>query len=84
LTQAVGTSGLETVFINWVATTPLADKVTVYVNFGWGVNRTAELNTTTWNSALECAVTATALRCSGSSCLFRESRDGVWSARPGF
>jgi hypothetical protein len=52
-----GTSSLQTVFVNWVATQPLMDKVTGHLNLGWVGNRLAKLNTTTWNAAVEYAVT---------------------------
>jgi hypothetical protein len=52
-----GTSGLETVFINLVVTKPLVDKVTGHLNLGWVGTRPAKSNTTTWNAALEYAVT---------------------------
>jgi hypothetical protein len=52
-----GTSGLETVFVNLVATQPLVDKVTGHLNLGWVGNRPAKSNTATWNAGLEYAVT---------------------------
>jgi hypothetical protein len=52
-----GASGLETVFINLVATKPLADKLTGHLNLGWLANRPAKDSVTTWNAALEYAVT---------------------------
>ncbi len=57
LRPAGGTSGLETVFINLVATKPLFDKVTGHLNLGWTANRPAKESATTWNAALEYAVT---------------------------
>jgi hypothetical protein len=50
-----GTSGLETVFVNLVATQPLVDKVTGHLNLGWLANRPAKESVTTWNAALEYA-----------------------------
>jgi hypothetical protein len=52
-----GTSSLETVFINLVATKPLVDKVTGHLNLGWLANRPAKTSVATWNAALEYAVT---------------------------
>jgi hypothetical protein len=53
------TSGLETVFVNGVATQALAGKVTGHLNLGWVGNRPAQLNSTNWNAGLEYAVTDT-------------------------
>lgn len=57
LRPAGGTSGLETVFINLVATQPLAEKVTGHLNLGWLGNRPAKTSAATWNAVLEYALT---------------------------
>jgi hypothetical protein len=57
LRPAGGTSGLESVFLNFVVTQPLVDKLTGHLNLGWVGDRPAKLNTTTWNAVLEYAVT---------------------------
>jgi hypothetical protein len=57
LRPAGGTSGLASVFVNFVVTQRLADKLTGHLNLGWVGSRPARLNTSTWNAVVEYAVT---------------------------